>query len=128
MFRWSCAHCAYLHPVTTTVENAVKHGITRQRTGGDVNIRAELQHGRTLSVVIDDTGLGRATRNWHGEERWVLAFPMSSGVCVGIMVIRHRLQSPVHRATGLRLKSGYHLHRQVRLQMPLSRVIDFGLK
>ncbi|HJP91565.1 MAG TPA: histidine kinase [Pyrinomonadaceae bacterium] len=48
------------------VENAIKHGITPARFGGEVGIRARLEafspavngHGEVLSITVSDTGVG----------------------------------------------------------------------
>ena len=40
------------------VENAIKHGISRQREGGEVAIRATLDLGESLKVFIEDSGAG----------------------------------------------------------------------
>lgn len=40
------------------VENAIKHGISRQRAGGEVSIRGSLEASNFLKVAIEDTGAG----------------------------------------------------------------------
>ncbi|MEP6915671.1 MAG: histidine kinase [Acidobacteriota bacterium] len=47
-----------LQPV---VENAVKHGVAPLRAGGEVRVRASIEHtsrGRSLLLVVQDTGAG----------------------------------------------------------------------
>lgn len=54
--------------VQSLVENAVKHGITPLRTGGEVSVSASAEHGR-LRIAVSDTGAGfdlKAIHAGHG--------------------------------------------------------------
>jgi len=92
------------------VENAVKHGITRQRTGGDVSIRAKLQHGRTLSVFIDDTGLGAS--------REELARGRALGV--GISNVERRLRGYYGDQASVAITSASGHGTSVEIRIPLA--------
>ncbi len=92
------------------VENAIKHGITRQRTGGDVSIRAELQHGRTLSVFIDDTGLGAS--------REELARGRALGV--GISNVERRLRGYYGDQASVAITSASGHGTSVEIRIPLA--------
>jgi LytS/YehU family sensor histidine kinase len=59
--------------VQSLVENAVKHGITRQRSGGEVLVTASAEHGQ-LTIEVSDTGNGfelTAIRAGHGLDSLV---------------------------------------------------------
>lgn len=54
--------------IQSLVENAVKHGITPQRSGGEVSVSASAENGR-LRIEVSDTGAGfdlTAIRAGHG--------------------------------------------------------------
>jgi sensor histidine kinase YesM len=59
--------------VQSLVENAVKHGITPQRRGGEVSVSASAENGR-LRIEVSDTGPGfdlTAIRAGHGLDNLV---------------------------------------------------------
>ena len=59
--------------VQSLVENAVKHGITPQRDGGEVWVSASADNGR-LRIEVSDTGAGfdlTAIRAGHGLDSLV---------------------------------------------------------
>jgi sensor histidine kinase YesM len=67
--------CARVPPlsVQSLVENAVKHGITPQRDGGEVRVSASADNGR-LRIEVSDTGAGfdlTAIRAGHGLDSLV---------------------------------------------------------
>ena len=57
--------------VQPLVENAIKHGISPSRAGGDVAIEAGMSNG-SLRISVRDTGLGASQRQLdHGRKRGV---------------------------------------------------------
>ncbi|PZP32496.1 MAG: sensor histidine kinase [Roseateles depolymerans] len=60
------------------VENAIKHGLEPKAEGGQLKVKAEIQHGK-LAVTVADTGLG-------------FGRAATSGTGVGLANIRERLQ------------------------------------
>jgi two-component system, LytTR family, sensor kinase len=63
--------------VQPLVENAIKHGITPSRFGGEVSIRARMEQSsneigedfETLSIIVSDTGLGASEIEWARGRR-----------------------------------------------------------
>jgi signal transduction histidine kinase len=66
----------------TLVENAVKHGISRMRTPGRIEVEASRAHG-VLTLQVRDTGPGLDTSDRH---------PAASGESFGLRSVRDRLQ------------------------------------
>ncbi len=64
--------------IQTLVENAIKHGLEPKAEGGQLQLKAEIVHGR-LQVTVADTGLG------FGKAA-------TAGTGVGLANIRERLQ------------------------------------
>ncbi|WP_088281506.1 sensor histidine kinase [Ideonella sp. A 288] len=64
--------------VQTLVENAIKHGLEPKPEGGNLEVRAEILHGK-LAVTVADTGLG-------------FGRAATAGTGVGLANIRERLQ------------------------------------
>jgi two-component system LytT family sensor kinase len=103
--------------VQPLVENAIKHGITPARFGGEVSIRARLEHSSTkvsngeevLSVIVSDTGLGASEIEWARGRR--------SGV--GLSNIEERLRSYGGSSASLRINSTPGIGTVVELRIPL---------
>ena len=103
--------------VQPLVENAIKHGITPSRFGGEVSIRARLEYSSTeannniemLSVVVSDTGLGASEIEWARGRR--------SGV--GLSNLEERLRSYGGAAASLRINSTPGVGTVVELTIPL---------
>ena len=64
--------------IQTLVENAIKHGLEPKSEGGNLQLKAEIVHGK-LQVTVADTGLG------FGKAA-------TAGTGVGLANIRERLQ------------------------------------
>jgi len=103
--------------VQPLVENAIKHGITPARFGGEVSIRARLEHSsielskgdEVLSVIVSDTGLGASEMEWARGRR--------SGV--GLSNIEERLRSYGGSSASLRINSTPGTGTVVELRIPL---------
>ena len=89
--------------VQPLVENAIKHGITPSRFGGEVSIRARLEalsadanaSGEVLSITVSDTGIGASEIELaRGRRRGV-----------GLSNIEQRLHSYGEQSGSLRIKS-----------------------
>ena len=64
--------------IQSLVENAIKHGLEPKPEGGELQIKAEIVHGK-LSITVADTGLG-------------FGRAATAGTGVGLANIRERLQ------------------------------------
>jgi two-component system LytT family sensor kinase len=103
--------------VQPLVENAIKHGITPSRFGGEVTIRARLENsstplnkiGNVLSIIVSDTGLGGNEIEWARGRR--------SGV--GLTNIEERLRSYGGSSASLRVSSTPGTGTVVELRIPL---------
>ena len=87
--------------VQSLVENAVKHGITPQRNGGEVCVSASAENGQ-LRIEVSDTGAGfdlSAIRAGHGLDCLVgrLDALFSSGAHLAVS----RRDGPVRRGDGV---------------------------
>jgi two-component system, LytTR family, sensor kinase len=96
------------------VENAIKHGITRQKTGGDVNIRAELEPGMGLRVFIQDTGLG-ASREELARGR---------KIGVGISNVERRLRGYYGDQASVAITSASGRGTSVEIRIPVASVAE----
>jgi len=103
--------------VQPLVENAIKHGITPSRFGGEVSIRARLEHSSTeanndpelLRVIVSDTGLGASEIEWARGRR--------NGV--GLSNIEERLRSYGGSSASIRINSTPGTGTVVELRIPL---------
>ena len=103
--------------VQPLVENAIKHGITPARLGGEVSIRARLEHSSAeangepemLSVVVSDTGLGASEMEWARGRR--------NGV--GLSNLEERLRSYGGASASIRINSTPGAGTVVELKIPL---------
>jgi two-component system LytT family sensor kinase len=104
--------------VQPLVENAIKHGITPSRFGGEVSIRARMEHSSTeanndlemLSVIVSDTGLGASEIEWARGRR--------NGV--GLSSIEERLRSYGGSSASILINSTPGAGTVVELRIPLS--------
>src|SRR4029453_17820139 len=104
--------------VQPLVENAIKHGITPSRLGGEVSIRAGLEHSSSevkddldmLSVLVSDTGLGASEIDWARGRR----------TGVGLSNIEERLRSYSGASASLRINSRPGTGTVVELKIPLN--------
>jgi two-component system LytT family sensor kinase len=103
--------------VQPLVENAIKHGITPSRFGGEVSIRAGLEHSSSevkddlqmLSVIVSDTGLGASEIDWARGRR----------TGVGLSNIEERLRSYGGSSASLRINSTPGTGTVAELRIPL---------
>jgi hypothetical protein len=103
--------------VQPLVENAIKHGITPSRFGGEVSIHARLERSSTeannelemLTVIVSDTGLGASEIEWARGRR--------NGV--GLSNLEERLRSYGGAAASLRINSTPGTGTEVELRIPL---------
>jgi two-component system LytT family sensor kinase len=105
--------------VQPLVENAVKHGITPSRFGGEVRIRARLEttsanrDANLLDVRVSDSGIGASQIEW------------ARGRCrgVGLRNIEERLRWYGGESASLRVDSTPGQGTVVELRLPLSEQI-----
>jgi two-component system LytT family sensor kinase len=110
--------------VQPLVENAIKHGITPSRFGGEVGIRARLEVpsdadkgiGEMLSITVSDTGVGASEIELaRGRRRGV-----------GLSNIEQRLQCYGDLSASLVIKSTPGEGTIVELIMPVSALDHFS--
>jgi signal transduction histidine kinase len=91
------------------VENAIKHGITPQRAGGELVIWARLEKdGEQLHLRISDTGQGASeTTLAHGRQHGV-----------GLANVEQRLKRHYGAAASLHLRSAPGVGTTVELSLP----------
>ncbi|HSK70187.1 MAG TPA: histidine kinase [Pyrinomonadaceae bacterium] len=91
------------------VENAIKHGISKNKNGGEVRISAKLENRSGeffLVLTVSDTGAGtRDVVNSNG---------------VGLNNIRQRLKSYYGRAASLRVENQSGTGTKAEIKMPVS--------
>jgi hypothetical protein len=93
------------------VENSIKHGISKIKQGGEVEISARLEIGRHevfLQLTVLDTGVG------VNQEQ------ISSGV--GLNNIRHRLQNHYGNSASLRIENVEGRGTKAELRFPVSEL------
>jgi two-component system LytT family sensor kinase len=103
--------------VQPLVENAIKHGITPSRFGGEVSIRARVEQSSTeaasdldmLILVVSDTGVGASEIEWARGRR--------NGL--GLSNIEERLRSYGGSSASLRIDSTQGTGTVVELRIPL---------
>jgi signal transduction histidine kinase len=81
------------------VENAVKHGIARERRGGEVTVTGRLQQrseaGPTLTLVVHDSGAGASAAEWE----------RGRAAGIGLKNVERRLACQYGDAASLRVQS-----------------------
>ncbi|MGH9839734.1 MAG: sensor histidine kinase [Blastocatellia bacterium] len=95
--------------VQPLVENAIKHGISPQRAGGDVEIRAWLEKPDILRILVRDTGAGASQA--------ALQVGRESGV--GIANVEQRIQNHFGDAGLFRIQSIPGAGTTVELALPV---------
>jgi Histidine kinase/Histidine kinase-, DNA gyrase B-, and HSP90-like ATPase len=103
--------------VQPLVENAIKHGITPSKFGGEVTIRARLEQiadtdaiGEVLDITVSDTGIGASEIELaRGRRRGV-----------GLSNIEERLRTYGGPSASLRIKSTRGEGTSVKLKLPLT--------
>ena len=103
--------------VQPLVENAIKHGITPCRFGGEVSIRAELERGfdgstqieKILKITVSDSGMGVSEIDLARGRRRGL----------GLSNIEERLRSYAGQSATLRIHSAPGEGTVVELRLPL---------
>jgi signal transduction histidine kinase len=104
--------------VQPLVENAIKHGITPSRQGGEVRIRARLEtsvnsekNDDVLGITVTDTGIGASEIELaRGRRRGV-----------GLSNIEKRLRSYAGSSASLWIKSTRGKGTSVEIKLPLAR-------
>jgi LytS/YehU family sensor histidine kinase len=95
------------------VENAIKHGISESRSGGEVRIGAELIRGKTgnpsLRLIVKDTGVGGSEPQFaNGRSRGV-----------GLNNVEQRLNCYEKDAAHMQITSKPGIGTQIELVLPL---------
>jgi two-component system, LytTR family, sensor kinase len=95
------------------VENAIKHGITPARLGGEVTIKAQLEQangrGSILNIIVSDSGIGVSELDLTRNRRRGL----------GLSNIEERLRWYGGQSSSLRIKSQPGEGTTVELRLPL---------
>ncbi len=94
------------------VENAVRHGISKKRSGGTVHIKIEAIDNQ-IRIAVSDDGVGIEPQKL---EMILTTDPIASGV--GLLNIHHRLQRLY--GTGLEIVSEEGVNTCVRLVIPIN--------
>ena len=95
------------------VENAVKHGISNAKSGGEVSISAELkiESGETfLCLDVSDTGVGFNEKNLNSDG-------------IGLENIRQRLRSYYGKTATLTIESNLQKGTRAAIKMPVKAQI-----
>jgi sensor histidine kinase YesM len=100
------------------VENAIKHGISQSRMGGEVRILAELIGGKALKpslrLVIHDTGAGGSGSQFStGRSRGV-----------GLNHVEKRLNCYGKGAAHIQITSAPGVGTQIELVLPLNTITE----
>ena len=98
------------------VENAIKHGVSQKRDGGDVSIEARLDRGAAghdslLVLTVRDTGAG--------ADPDALARGRAAGV--GLRNVERRLACQYGEAAALRIQSSHDAGTVVEIRLPTGR-------
>jgi sensor histidine kinase YesM len=96
------------------VENAVKHGIAQQQSGGRVVIRARIERTdseqRQLALTVEDTGAGASPQ--------ALERGRASGV--GLRNVERRLECQYGPASSLSIQTAPDAGTVVEIRLPLT--------
>jgi two-component system LytT family sensor kinase len=96
------------------VENAVKHGISKQRRGGEVTVTARLDRdgpAPRLVLVVSDTGAGAT----------VDALEIGRATGVGLRNVERRLACQYGDAASLAIQSTPNAGTVVEIRLPVNR-------
>lgn len=95
------------------VENAIKHAISENRSGGTVSITARLDHSSTaadeLVLLVEDTGAGKGRGNITACEG------------VGLRTIRERLKACYGNSAKLEITTNRDNGTSAEIHIPLAR-------
>lgn len=92
------------------VENAIKHGISENKNGGEVRISAELEQSKDmvlLKLTVSDTGSGRTIKK------------LMDAKGVGLQNIRERLTSHYGINASLKIQSGSKSGTRASIELPV---------
>jgi two-component system LytT family sensor kinase len=102
------------------VENAVKHGISKQRLGGDLTVtaRIERESGVTpqLVLTVTDTGAGASPE----------ALERGRAVGVGLRNVERRLACQYGDAAAVSIRSAVNVGTTVEIRLPVERRATVG--
>lgn len=97
------------------VENAIKHGISRSRAGGEVRIKADRSES-TLHITVEDTGSG-------GDE---MTFAIGRTQGVGLNSVEKRLQCYGQNSGSMQITSKAGFGTRIEILMPADPMPDSG--
>jgi len=100
------------------VENAIKHGVSENKNGGEVKITAKLDgkgRGALLTLTVTDTGAGRTSEKFYD----------SNGV--GLRNIRDRLSSHYGIKAGLSIEPDPVKGTHARIELPAIEHAVYGI-
>ncbi len=106
------------------VENAVKHGISKQRNGGDVRVSARIERtehgGAQLALTVSDTGAGVDVDDLRRGRL----------IGVGLQNVERRLVCQYGHAASLAIKSEPNIGTTVEIRLPVLRkaAADAGIE
>ncbi len=102
------------------VENAVKHGISPQRDGGDVRVSARIERGEDgasqLILVVSDTGAGAAPDDLQRGRQ----------MGVGLRNVERRLACQYGDAASLSIRTEPNAGTTVEIRLPVQRRTPVG--
>ncbi|MGE0131358.1 MAG: sensor histidine kinase [Blastocatellales bacterium] len=96
--------------VQPLVENAIKHGISPSRAGGEVVISARLVSGDTLQIIVRDTGLGASEQ--------ALVAGRARGV--GLSNVERRLKTHYGDQASFNISSALGAGTVVEISLPIN--------
>ena len=103
--------------IQVLVENAIKHGLSRKKEGGIVQIRA-WQEDATLYIKVEDDGVGISPEKLILLKKMEPASQTSEGIGIGLQNVHDRLQSIYGKSYGLSIQSVESKGTQVTFSIP----------
>ena len=92
------------------IENAIKHGISENKNGGEVDIRANLENEKDeifLKLSVTDSGAGKKTER------------ISNSNGVGLSNIRERLQSYYGKKASVTIENNHRQGTRAEIKLPV---------